>query len=270
MRRLLFLLQAVPLLTLPVVGPRADASSILYNTTDLGSGFNLQTNPDGSTYGVTNAAGTATYAFDKSPVTSINIPSQGDPYTVPYWKQTLTMQSGSFQVGVKEVQASPLGTFSVPSFATPTNVAYGYFPLINNAWIGLYPQDTVRDLNAQGQAVGQGVLPETIVDGLARTTYAAFSAVGLVDHGGYAPTVDNLNNYITPLPGVTLDLAVKIDDLGRILAAGTDGQGNSHGYLLTPVALGEAATVPEPTTLATLAVLGLFLRGRIWWRTRRI
>jgi len=40
----------------------------LYNVTDLGAGYALQANPDGSTYGVTGADGVTTYAFDKSPV----------------------------------------------------------------------------------------------------------------------------------------------------------------------------------------------------------
>lgn len=41
----------------------ARAAAILYTATDLGSGIDLKRNADGSTYGITNAAGDTTYAF---------------------------------------------------------------------------------------------------------------------------------------------------------------------------------------------------------------
>ena len=89
-------------------------------------------------------------------------------------------------------------------------------------------------------------------------SYAAFSDVNGQSHGFDAPVVDNLNTYIAPIPGVTLTSAVKIDDLGRILTRGSDG----HDYLLTPDALGPAATVPEPTTLMMLGLVGTTIAFR--------
>jgi hypothetical protein len=59
-----------------------------------------------------------------------------------------------------------------------------------------------------------------------------------------------LNNYIQTIPGVTLTSPVTIDDLGRIIAVGSNGD----DYLLTPLALGPPATAPEPTAFALLTV----------------
>lgn len=244
----------------------ARAAAILYNATDLGSDQRKPSNADGSYSGITNAAGTATYAFTKVPVTPIDVQLPTRPLPDNYLDniQThLTMQAGAYQVGTSNVYALPLGIFTVPSFQTPTNLSWSSsLGNLNNAWIGPGPTETVSDLNKQGQVVGVGVLHP----GKSGATFAAFSAPGLMGHGGYSPTVDNLNNYIAPLPGgIALTAAVKIDDLGRILAIGSD----SHDYLLTPVALGDAATVPEPTTLATLGVLGGMLSIRALVRRRR-
>jgi len=261
------------LLTWAMAATPSDAGAILYHTTDLGVGFDLQRNADGSTYGITNGAGTTTYAFNKVPVTPIDVqlPTQS-LYAVggDIAKTKLTMQVGPYQAGTKEVSDAPKGIFYVPSFQTPLGLRDGNASLVEltDAWIGRGPTDTVRDLNLLGQAVGLGFLHPGKSDG---TTYAAFSAPGLVGHGGYSPTVDNLNNYIAPFPnGMTLDVAGIIDDKGRIIADGSDVQGNRHSHLLTPVALGDAATVPEPTTLATLAVLGGALYARTRNRRRRI
>ncbi len=260
MRRLLILLHAIPLLALPIVGSRADASSILYNTTNLGTGFyTLQTNPNGSDYGLTPASGGVTYAFDKSPTTN----SVGSYTTSPYDNQSggvgshqyLNLQNGTHRVGYddtffSEAPASfsrpPGGSLEIyhPSFESPTNGWYLPSRLV----------PVVEDLNSQGQAVGLSLLPNaatTALGGGANNTYAAFSAVNGQGHGGNAAIVDNLNNYIASIPGVSLISAITIDDLGRIVAGGSDG----NAYLLTPVALGGVETVPEPTTLATLGSL---------------
>jgi PEP-CTERM motif len=54
---------------------------------------------------------------------------------------------------------------------------------------------------------------------------------------------------------VGLTSAFKIDDLGRILAQGSDG----HDYLLTPTALGSPETVPEPSSVMVFGVVGSLL-----------
>jgi PEP-CTERM motif len=91
-------------------------------------------------------------------------------------------------------------------------------------------------------------------------TYTAFSGPNIQNQGGNALVVDNLNNYIATIPGVALTSAVKIDDLGRIIAVGSNGD----DYLLTPLALGSPTPTPEPTTLAllTVASAGLVARRR--------
>jgi probable HAF family extracellular repeat protein len=65
--------------------------------------------------------------------------------------------------------------------------------------------------------------------------------------------MQDLNTLIPPLSGVVLNDAVGIDADGRIVAFGTDRSGDSHEYLLTPD-LGSPSPVPEPSTLALLAV----------------
>jgi hypothetical protein len=107
------------------------------------------------------------------------------------------------------------------------------------------------DVNSQGQYVGT-----SLYYGKAGT-YAAFSGLDGRSHdfSDTAQVADNLNSYIATIPGVTLTSALKIDDLGRILAQGSDG----HDYLLTPTALGSPSTVPEPSTALMLGLVGTLL-----------
>jgi len=94
---------------------------------------------------------------------------------------------------------------------------------------------------------------------------AAFSDVNGFTHPTDAALGDNLNNYIATIPGVSLTSAVKIDDLGRIIAVGSD----NHEYLLTPVALSSASPVPEPTAAMMLGMAGIVLGFRALRRTLR-
>lgn len=260
------------LLTWAMAATPSDAGAILYNTTNLGTGFyTLQTNTDGSDYGLTPASGGVTYAFDKSPTTTV-----GGYTSSPYDNQSggvgsyqyLNLQSGTHRVGYddtffSEAPASfsrpPGGSLEIyhPSFESPTNGWY----------LPSKVMPVVEDLNSQGQAVGLSLLPNvttTALGGGVNNTYAAFSAVNGQGHGGNAAIVDNLNNYIASIPGVSLTAALDIDDLGRIIANGSDG----NAYLLTPVALGGVETVPEPTTLATWGLLGFFCGVRALRRRR--
>ncbi|TWT65952.1 HAF repeat-containing PEP-CTERM protein [Allorhodopirellula solitaria] len=62
----------------------------------------------------------------------------------------------------------------------------------------------------------------------------------------------DLNDLINSSLGITLNSARGITSSGQIIAQGTGG-----AYLLTP----EAASVPEPTSLAIFGVLGLLAYG---------
>ena len=248
------------LLTWAWAATPSDAGAILYNLTNLGSsGYQFQTNADGSDYGVTSNSTGVTYAFDKAPTTAISEGLAGTGLSPEY--SILTLQNGGYKVGYS-VDANPddppntlLGVhyFKYPTFESP-----------KNNWIGGSDSlPMIADMNKQGQVVGTSlILGKGIYD--LNAYYAAFSAPGAQSHGGDAAIVDNLNNYIAAQPGMTLSTANSIDDLGRIIAGGTDGY-----YLLTPVALGDAATVPEPTVLATLGVLGGVLYARARNRRRR-
>src|SRR5207244_1986581 len=87
--------------------------------------------------------------------------------------------------------------------------------------------------------------------------FAAFSGEGGSSHEGGANNGDNsdnrgdnLNHYIAQGLGIYLTSAVKIDDLGQIIAVGTL-DGKPQDFLLTPN--GQPIPAPEPTTLVTLA-----------------
>jgi hypothetical protein len=223
-----------------MMASRADAASILYSTTDLGTGYQLQSRASGQVYGVAGLLG-VDYAFDKSPVTSINL---GPDYFGNGEYQMLSMQNGTYQVGYNNFHSPGVGVFLYPTFEG----AY-------SGWFirpGGYPPSPVSDINSQGQVVGTSLYASGQTN-----TYAAFSDVNDNAHNVAADTSvkDNLNNYIATIPGVSLTSALKIDDLGRIVAVGDNG----HDYLLTPSALGPAATVPEPSTAMMFGVVGSFL-----------
>ncbi len=215
---------------------RAEAGAILYTTTDIGTSYQPLADANGQDYGVQGSNG-VTYAFDKSPVTQLNVLSDNiiDGQEV---RTLLTMQDGAFRVGVSTAQGV-FGGLVFPSFekyAEGWSVSSGSFP--------------VADVNIQGQVVGTTY----IVGPLGIQHFASFSAVGDVSHtpNGSDIVSDNLNNYIAAIPGVTLTSAIHIDDLGRIVAFGSDRE----AYLLTPAGLGGPATVPEPSTGLILGLAG--------------
>lgn len=220
--------------------PIAESSAILYTTTELGPDFRFLTDPGGKDYGVSTMGGLI-YAFDKSPVSNINLDSFSQSQNTEY---VLTLQVGNYQAG-----------YAMGHGESP----YGYFPSFmgySSGWNSSRP-DVVSDLNIKGQVVGIGSLfegsgPSSFQQ---KGTFAAFSAVDEKSHGGFGgngSVVDNLNNYLATIPGVSLTSADEIDDLGRIIARGSDG----NAYLLTPVGLGAPATVPEPSPLWMLGLAG--------------
>ncbi len=222
----------------------------LYNVADLGTSFQYQIAADGTIQGVTTANGSTTYAFDKAPVTKINDlvdgGSHADSFTV------FTLQDGSHRVGYGFDYGGGLSGSAHYAIDYPT------FEPWSNGWFTGPGQSPVLDLNTHGQAVGFSDFNS------GPGTYAAFSDPNGATHGFNAAVVDNLNNYINTIPGVTLTTAIQIDDAGRILADGSDGD----TYLLTPTALGDPATVPEPSTSLFVALVGGGIAIRGWVRTR--
>jgi hypothetical protein len=226
---------------------RAEAG-ILYSTTDLGSSYTLETttgglatNPYSPLYGVANSDGSVIYAFDKSPVTSINLRTNYTPNDYAY--QLLNLQNGTHQVGYLSQDITQLGTILSPA----PGGFFDWFTQQNDHFL------PISDINSQGQFVGTSRY--TTGPG---ATFAAFSNPNGLTHdvqGNDSTSTDNLNNYIPPIPGVTLTSAFAIDDLGRIIAFGS----NSDAYLLTPSALGSPATVPEPPTSLMLGLAGSLL-----------
>ena len=235
---------------------RVEGSAILYTTTDLGSGFfKFETRPDGSTYGLTRGEGTVTYAFDKSPTKAIDVVTLvGDPdYYVDF--KRLTFQNGDFQVGSNR----DTNFYDEKQHQMPQGYDYPTFEPHDTKWNTAGGQifPPILDLNSRGQAVGEALKLGGSAN-IQNNDFAAFSAVGLTAHGGDASIEDNLNNHIASIPGITLTSAFFIDDLGRIIASGS----NTRIYILTPISLGGVETVPEPTALAVFGMAGLILATR--------
>lgn len=220
---------ALALLTL-LCGFRAQAG-VIYSTTDLGTGYQLQS--DGNRYvSVANGANNVQYLFDKSPNQLLQEYIPGGSHEGDFTMYTISNDSG--EVGYKQWSHGSIeGTILFPTFSP----WYG-------AWFtkSSYP---VADMNIHGQVVGR-----SDVFG------AAFSDINHTLHGDPLDReADDLNHYINPIPDATLTSALWIDDLGQIVAQSSD----DHYYLLRPLELGPPQTVPEPTTLTILACVGAML-----------
>ncbi len=235
----------------------ATGASILYNLTDLGASYHLEAGANGQLRSVANANGTAAYVFQKSPVISTTTRTTYPDSPSTYY-DGLTLQSGSYQVGVIPINGKQFGIFLQPTFEGAT---------FNN-WQGPGGSTSpIADINSSGQVVGQstggltGVLNGQI---LVNTTYAAFTADGMQSHSFNSANVDNLNNYVPPLTNNFLTAAVHIDDSGQIIAQSYNGD----NYLLTPSSLGGAQPVPEPATALAWGFVGAGLAVYRHYRRR--
>jgi probable HAF family extracellular repeat protein len=98
-------------------------------------------------------------------------------------------------------------------------------------------------MNASGQVVGWA-------DTVAGAEHAFIYSNG---------TMADLNNLIVT-PGWTLQIAQAINDNGLIVGTGINPIGQTHGFLLAPIA------TPEPSTFILLSIGGVGLAGYAWWR----
>ena len=98
------------------------------------------------------------------------------------------------------------------------------------------------------------------VVGWAETIGAADPHAFLYNDG----SMEDLNSLIVPTAEWTLECASGINDSGQICGYGINPSGQTHAFLLTPIA------TPEPSTLALLGVGALSLLGyRMRLRRRR-
>lgn len=235
----LFLLAAQPIFASP-----------LYSVTDLGIGGGSATfDANGNISGVMNSNDSENYAFDKSPVTHIN--ERIDSTSIGNYAFTMyTLQDNGFKTGYFREENTGQG---------PVNVAISESVL--GSWYSAPNSSPITDMNALGQFIGTG---QPGVGGSGNSfTYAA---IGYATGATIPPEFTlghNLNSYIATIPGMSLTSAFNIDDVGRIIAGGSDG----HTYLLTPIALGAPQTVPEPSGIAIFLLTSLVATRVIARRT---
>jgi hypothetical protein len=234
-------LLSVMMLATSIVAP-ANAASInttadtTYNVTDLGSNYTLQQDPSGTVHSVTSGDRSRTYAFEKSPVTITTTFPPSSPFGGGVYEVT-TFTSGNLAFYSLMLDANPNepGNHQVDG---PNNYNWGTL---------LQP---INDINPSGYTVGGGGGPN-----------AAF-----VTYPGNLGTAQYLSYVISDAPGVLLSSAVKVDDLGDILAQGTLN-GASQYFLLTPNGPPTPIPAPEPSALVVLAVGITVLGVRSWLRT---
>jgi hypothetical protein len=202
-----------------IVSPRANASPLYYTLTDLGTSDTLQTDANGDTYGVTNAAGTVTYALDKTPVTESVGPMIYPIYGGYYRVTTFQTQGGSYT--------------DMESWSASGNYR-------NDPFIG-----PVTSVNIQGSMIGPSFGGLGLLAHL--PGYGLYE--GLLGQSVYTPPAT------VPASQFHFTSGQVIDDLNRIVADGNDG----HDYLLTPTSLGTPQTVPEPSTLIVFGLVAAAL-----------
>ena len=74
--------------------------------------------------------------------------------------------------------------------------------------------------------------------------------------------MQDINSLISPNSGWTLGAAYAINDSGQIVGTGTNPNGKSDAFLLTPI--------PEPSTLALLGISVIGLLACTWRRRRKL
>ncbi len=234
------------------IATSANAAS-MFNVTDLGSNYTLQQDSSEAVHSVTSGDGSQTYAFEKSPVTQINeSPDNQRDINTQNYHTTYLLENGTFKTGYSWGNVSGSGSLYVPA----NFYILGDWGTRGNAFGGPLP---VSDLNSQGEIVGTS-------NANYRGTFAAFSAPDGSEHisaDGKSLASNNLNDFIASDLGVHLDSAVKVDDMGRIIASGML-DGKLEDFLLTPDGLSSTPIpAPEPTTLVVLAVgiTALFVRS---------
>ncbi len=241
------------------IAGNADAAS-MFNVTNLGGNYTLQQDASGTVQSVTSGDGARTYAFVKSPVTDIDQYVKENGGHLGDYSVNL-LRNGADVTGVV---FSERGSLPQPTFA-PLNAGLlsGWYTYGSRTPpTGIDGSLPVADINARGEFVGKSLWYPNADN----RTYAALTDPTGNLYGWNVPVSDNLNNYIASGLGINLTAAIKVDDLGQIIAQGTLN-GAPGDFLLTP---GEAPTpAPEPSALALLAIGATALGVRSARRRRK-
>lgn len=256
----------LPLTLLAAIQAQANADA-MFQVTSLGNGYSLNTDSDVRATTVTSGDGTQIYAFDKSPTVAIDqqVSFRYDPLHYINDTQRFYLQNGSIQAG--DIQGSV--TFLVPYLGDiRVPVVQGApggsqeIPFLGD-WATYSNFQPIADLNAHGEVVGTGNFNKLLNLG----SFAAFSTPGGGTHepndslGAYFD--DNLNNYIAKDLGINLTSALKVDDLGRIIAVGSTKNDGYGVFLLSPDGLStDPLPTPEPATWVVLGLGAVAYAGR--------
>ncbi len=225
------------------VAPGASLSPA-YDVTDLGTSFRFAKDASGDTKSVTSGDGTATYPFDKFPVTYGVSPVPGQ--VVP---------DGWYQTDRSYAAAS--NRYGSIGFTHHVSVQFGGWNYSNipgsMPWENgdIAPVSPEQDFNTSGQVVGSH-------DGYAMVSGKDFGLQPLPN----IPDLDRglpgiLDHLIPSTANLHLAAGLFIDDSGRIIAQTAAGE----DFLLTPT--------PEPPTLALAGLVAAGLACRSWTRAKK-
>ena len=218
----------------------------MYNVTQLAGDYSTRRDATGHIVGLIDNGNGALYAFDKVPVTVAPGYLGGFANAHNYHVEKY-LTNGTTTIGYDFI--SP---YHSPSGQSITN--FGVWESYN----GGVP---VMDFNIHGVAVGFEQTP-----GGGKYAEVSTPNFGMHDGSSLLGIADRMNQFLPTSAGIAMISANLIDDLGRIVASGRGVDEKSHNYMLTPVDLGSATPIPEPSTLVLFAAIGV---GAVAIRRRR-